>query len=512
MKYQLSNIRIPAGSEVDLEQTIRKMLNNQSSYLISWKPLHQALDTRRHNHPIFNYTIELEVSHLLTNLPNLLPLVDDEPIPQPDTKLSHKSPVIIGMGPAGLFCALAMVERGLQPILIDRGSNLVRRTEAVEAFWRQGILNPESNVQFGEGGAGAFSDGKLTSRTRNIYITKVFDSMVELGAPQSIRYQALPHLGTDGIRAMVAKLRTYLEEKGCSFVYNARLDQLKVKAGKVSEITINGESHTPELVVLALGNAARDTYRMLASTSVKLEAKPFAIGFRIMHSQGWINQSIYGGDKWAEKLGAASYRLTANRAGKGAYTFCMCPGGFIIAASSEADALVTNGMSYAARSHSFGNSAIVTVIDEADYGTGLFDGMQLQSDIERKAYSSGYAAPYQSAGDYLADKLTPPRSVDCLFPASIPMLLTDIFPASVNSALRLALKHFDHVLPGFIAEGMLIAPETRTSSPVRILRDKQNLNCLGISNLYAIGEGSGYAGGIISSAADGYRIGSKFAL
>jgi uncharacterized protein len=512
MKYLVKNLRIPVQREQNLESEICRLLNLASLSGIDWKVSRRALDTRKRNQPVFVYTIELVTTMALPQHQDLVAVLDVAENATPRVNLNTPQPFIIGMGPAGLFCALAMVQHGLKPWLFDRGEDLRARAETVTDFWKNGILNPESNVQFGEGGAGAFSDGKLTSRNNDSTVRQVFDILIRFGAPESIRWEALPHLGTDGIRQVVSNIRDYLVSQGCRFFHNSSLTDLTLNGDKVSSITINHEKYNPKFLVLAPGNAARDTFRMLADSGVILEPKPFSIGFRISHPQDWIDAKVYGSKHWTEQLGPASYRLTAPKAGKGTYTFCMCPGGYIIAASSVPDSIVTNGMSYASRDLAYGNCAVVTGVDASVYGNKLFDGMDYQSSIENKAFQSGYPAPYQLAADYLQGVLSSTRIVTSLFPSATPALLQDFFPKAINSALQQGLKQFDSIMPGFIHQGLLIAPETRTSSPVRIVRDKANLNCLGIRNLYAIGEGAGYAGGIISSSADGFRVGTKFAL
>jgi uncharacterized FAD-dependent dehydrogenase len=512
MRYLLKDIRIQVDASQDLEKKILSSLKSEKTSLISWKITRRAIDTRKVNQPYYVYTVEIETDKSIAANSDLIPVKSILPVKLPEIKLGNQSPMIIGMGPAGLFCALAMVERGFTPVLLDRGTALEQRAIAVNNFWHKGILDPDSNVQFGEGGAGAFSDGKLTSRTRNSSTEAVFLNLIKFGAPESIAYDALPHLGTDGIRRIVSEIKNFLQSKGCRFVYNSKLQRLDIADGRLRAVKINGETHSPELLILAPGNAARDTFTMLAETGVELRAKPFAIGFRISHPQDWINKTVYGGDAWSEKLGAASYRLTSKQSGKGTYTFCMCPGGHVIAASSEPESIVTNGMSYSDRKYAYGNSAIVSVVNEFDYGKALFDGINFQSRIERKPYQKGYYAPYQKAADYLSDRISAQQKVSCLFADSVPYMISDLFSSELNQALKKALHYFNKIMPGFIQEGLLIAPETRTSSPIRIIRDPINGNCLGISNLYAVGEGSGYAGGIISSAADGYNTGSKFTL
>jgi len=512
MNYIIKNIRIPVSKQPDAVSAMKKIVGGKYGQLSSLKLIRRALDTRKKDHPYYVYTFQAASEHPLRNHPDIVLIKEETEQTPPKTRLSDLHPIIIGMGPAGLFCALAMVERGLKPMLFDRGDKLSARAGSVEAFWKEGKLDPESNVQFGEGGAGAFSDGKLTSRSRNRDIQSVFDLLVKFGAPDSISWEALPHLGTEGIRAVVSRIREYLISQGCSFRYRSRLEDIVINGGIVKQVIINGQSHSPEVLVIAPGNATRDTFRMLSDRGVALQPKPFAIGVRISHKQAWIDAAIYGSNRWTELLGPASYRLTDNHAGRGTYTFCMCPGGFVIAASSEKDTCVTNGMSFAARDSGYANSAVVTVVNAETYGADLFNGMKFQSAIERKAFLNGYAAPYQTASDYLKGVLSADRNLACLFPAAQSFQLSDLFPAEINDALKHGLQHFDKILPGFIDQGILIAPETRTSSPLRLVRSEDGLNCLGISNLYAVGEGSGYAGGIISSAADGYRTGSSFSL
>lgn len=512
MIFVLRNLRLGVRPNLEIKKTVCKKLNLPFDTEIAFKILRRAVDTRTRNQPVYDFTLLLQLPFANVSHPDLAPYQKEPPVLPKLIKQADLHPFIIGMGPAGLFCALAMVKNGLQPYLFDRGECIETRAEQVNDFWDSGKLNTQSNVQFGEGGAGAFSDGKLTSRSSNFYIDKVYEHLIEFGADKSISYEALPHLGTDGIRQVVVKIRQYLIENGCRFFYGHQLDDLQIKNEKVVSVTLNGEVYQPETVILALGNAARDTFRLLHRQKVNLEAKPFSVGFRISHPQEWINYSIYGPDNWAHQLGAATYRLTAGKAGKGTYSFCMCPGGYIINAASEADSCVTNGVSYADRDTAEGNSAIVTNVNPADYGNGLWSGMEFQAKIEQAAFLPGYAAPALNAADYLTGKLSTRLQTIALFPALKPFRISTLFSNDLNNALKSALKSFDYVMPGFINEGVIIAPETRTSCPIRILRDETSLSCHQISNLYAIGEGSGYAGGIISSAADGYKIGMKFTV
>jgi uncharacterized FAD-dependent dehydrogenase len=512
MKYLLRNLKIPVSAHPDLVSAISKKLSIPKSMLIRFEVTRKALDTRKKYQPFFDFTILLELDTSRPDHPDLqpynLPIVPlSLPVPQSDPH-----PFIIGTGPAGLFCALAMVGNGLQPYLFEMGDALDDRAGKVKEFWENGKLDTQSNVQSGEGGGGTFSDGKLTSRSTNYYINQVHELLIRFGAPAHIAFDALPHLGTDGIRQVVRNIRSYLLGQGCRFHYQHQLEDITIAGGKVTSAVINGESHQPQTLIIAPGNAARATFRMLAHRGLTVTGKAFSVGFRIAHPQSWIDKSIYGSEKWSDLLGAASYRLTAPHAGKGTYTFCMCPGGYIVNAASEARANVTNGMSFANRANHWGNSAIVTSITEQDFGLGALDGLAYQERIEQAAFLENYALPSCRVTDYLQGRISQLIPASCLLGNAVPADIAVLFTAEQNIAFRSALQRFDRILPGFIKEGIIIAPETRTSSPVRFEREATHLNCNDLYNLYIIGEGGGYAGGIISSAADGYKIGSKFTL
>jgi len=506
--YTLRNLRFPARRDLNLEvEVARKLRLPEADFRIA-RILRKAVDTRRHDQPVYDLTLQLSFSAQPPSHPDL---AEQKPVQtaEPDAiKVTDSHPCIVGMGPAGLFCALAMVDNGLRPRLFDRGDPLEQRAARVIEFWDKGVLDPESNVQYGEGGAGAFSDGKLTSRGHDPAVQQVFEAMISFGAPPDIAYEALPHLGTEGIRAMVKKIRDHLIEKGCTFHYRSELRDLEFSGDRVSRARINDEWITPGILVLALGNSARDTFKMLQGKGLRLEPKPFALGLRIEQKQAKINELVYGSERWAEILGPASYRFTAATG----FTFCMCPGGQVIAASTEADSIVTNGMSYAARQNAFCNSAIVTPVSSEDYGDGLWDGMDLQRRLEQSAFRPGYLAPAQTTENFLngvPETQTPALSY---LPGVYPVDLNTLFPPNIAKRLASALKRFDQVLPGFHSDAVLVAPETRTSSPIRITRHRELLHSDSASNLFPIGEGSGYAGGIVSSAADGWRLGSRLRL
>ncbi|MDD2331546.1 MAG: hypothetical protein PHI68_02710 [Candidatus Cloacimonetes bacterium] len=504
----VKNLRFPAGRYYSLEKQIAKKLNLDLGSFELKRILRKALDTRKHALPFYDFTVLIEPHIELKPHPDVIDFAPPPPLPRPSKAVANPHPFIIGMGPAGLFCALAMVENGFQPYLFDRGDALEQRAQKVDNYWRHGILDEESNVQFGEGGAGAFSDGKLTSRSKDPVVDRVFEYLIAFGADSDISYEALPHLGTDGIRSITTRIRSFLISKGCKFFYLHKLNAIDISGGLVSSVHINQESYQPELLILALGNSARQTFKMLSKHSIAMEPKDFAIGLRIEHSQSYINKTIYGNEKWSSILGSATYRLVDRKSSS--YTFCMCPGGSIIAAASENDSIVTNGMSFSGRNSGYANSAIVTAINKTIYGNGVLAGIDFQHQIEKQAYNKGYYAPVQTAKDYLSGNLSTRLPACSYLPGTYNGDISTIFPASLSKSLKIALQKYDSVLSGFVREGTICAPETRTSSPIRILRDSGKLSSLSAKNLYPIGEGAGYAGGIISSAADGYRTGMQF--
>ncbi len=502
----LRNIRFPVQEQDGLVQAIALKLSIPISDVRIERILRRAIDTRKKNQPFYEYAVLLDVDRSIKN-PDLIPHTELSPDSYEPIALHDPNPFIIGMGPAGLFCALALVEQGLTPWLFDQGDRIELRSDRVRRFWQTGELDPDSNVQYGEGGAGAFSDGKLTCRTRDPATDVVFAILVKFGAPASIGYDAYPHLGTDGIRQIVREIRAYLLDRGCKFFYRSKLTDITIHCGQIKRVTINNENYSPEVMFLAVGNSARSIWNLLEHNQILMEAKPFALGFRIEHPQDYLNRVVYGSEHWSEILGAATYRLTDKSSGS--YTFCMCPGGEVIAAASSAGRCVTNGMSYSRRNGRYGNSAIVTQISNLQFGAGLYRGVDFQQHIEQSAYSKGFATTVQRAHDYLHGNMTRAALTTTYKPQTQPDDLNRLFPPEINFSLKSALQKFDQIFPGLISEGTVIAPETRTSSPIRILRDQNAARSVSCVNLYPIGEGSGYAGGIISSAADGYRIGRR---
>jgi uncharacterized protein len=509
--YQIRNIIIPIDKQINLFKALSYKLHIPLDAIENVEILRNSLDARTKNHLKYNLTLKAKIATEL-KLDNDVQLYKEpSPYLEVSQKLSDDHPFIIGAGPAGLFAALSLVEKGFQPYIFDRGDCIEERSQKVANFWKNGILDEESNVQYGEGGAGTFSDGKLTSRKSDFYTNQVTKYFIQFGANEKINYEALPHLGTDVIRKVVLNIRKYLESKGCQFFWNQKLNDLKIENNKISQVTINRETHKPEIVILAIGNAARDTFEML-SHKTEMINKPFAVGFRIEHPQEFINESFYGPETDFNISGPAAYRLTAKALNRGVFSFCMCTGGQIIASASDKNSIVTNGMSNSFRNGKFGNSAIVVSVNEKDYGTGILAGAEFQSKIEKKCFNSvqPYFAPCQNAKDFMRSNQSKQKIETSYLPGIVSSNLNSTYPSGITNAIKTGMKVFDRRASGFIEKGVFIAPETRTSSPVRILRDNATLCSQTLSNLFPCGEGSGYAGGIMSSAADGFKVGWIF--
>ncbi len=509
-KYIVTNLVASVYSKETPKILISKRFGINRDDIKDCVVIRKSIDARKKSDIKYNYTCIVE---FYDNIPKNLNLTEFKP-PEPDIcpihRPSDKHPFIIGEGPAGLFAALGLVEKGYIPYIFEKGEPIGDREKSVSKFWNNAILNPYSNVQFGEGGAGTFSDGKLTARNRNYYSDKVYDYLIKFGAPKNIKTDYLPHLGTDQIRKIVVKIREYLISKNVKFFWNSSLNDIIVKNNKIIGIRINDEIYSPEILILAVGNSARDVFRLLKQKQVAITSKPFAIGFRIEHPQEFINRTIYGN---AYKiLGNASYKLTAKLKDRGAYSFCMCPGGFVVAATSEKNMQVTNGMSFSNRDNYFANSAIVVTVSEKDFGNYPLSGLEYQTILERKAFTKHfpYFSPFQKADDFIQNKLTKKIGSNSYKPGVYRYNFNNLFSFEIAHSLKDALMKFDKKIKGFVKYGNLLGVETRTSSPIRILRDKNGFNSLNIRNLFPIGEGSGYAGGIISSAADGYKLSQTF--
>jgi hypothetical protein len=434
-------------------------------------------------------------------------------------------PIVIGMGPCGFMAALLLAQMGFRPIVLERGKIVRERTKDTWGLWRKNTLNPESNVQFGEGGAGTFSDGKLYSQIKdpNFYGRKVLEEFVKAGAPEEIIYVSKPHVGTFRLVKMVENIRRNIVELGGEIRFEAKVDRLLREDGQVVGVELaDGERLMSRHVVLAVGHSARDTFQMLHDAGVYIEAKPFAIGFRVEHPQALIDHARFGPNAGNETLGAADYKLVHHcKNGRAAYSFCMCPGGQVVAATSEPGRVVTNGMSQYSRAERNANSALVVNIDPEDF-PGDFRknpliGMDFQRHWESAAFVAGggdYSAPAQKIGDFLAGR--PSTAQGNVEPSYQPGVhwtdLSGCVPAYVTEALREAIPAFDRQIKGFaMADAVLTGVETRTSSPIRIKRgpDFQSINTRG---LYPAGEGAGYAGGILSAGVDGIKVAEAVAL
>ncbi len=478
--------------------------------------LRKSLDARRKNRIQFVYTLECSLAPAEEkkeiSTPSSAGPVQTPPRAARVFRKQGSRPVVVGTGPAGLFAALQLAEMGAPPLIIERGKEVPERIKDVEKFWREGVLDAESNVQFGEGGAGTFSDGKLFTRLHEPRIASILDTFARFGAPAEIRFLQRPHIGTDRLRSIIPAIRGHLQGKGAEFRFQTRLTGLAAEDGELRAIVVNGRERieSPALF-LAPGNSARDTFTMLHAQGAALEAKPFAVGVRVEHPQKLIDRIQYGSSAGHPKLPAAEYFLTFRSSrGHAVYSFCMCPGGFVIGAASEPGALALNGMSYYRRNSRWANSAVVVGVgnDELPAERGALAGIEFQRRWERKAFASGggnFQAPAQGLIDFVEHR--PPGKVGetSFRPGVAAAALDECLPEFVVESLREALPFFNRKMAGFCSrETVLIGVETRTSSPVRILRNEK-YESVSIRGLYPIGEGSGYAGGIMSSALDGIK-------
>ena len=426
-----------------------------------------------------------------------------------------KPPVVVGMGPAGMFAALYLAQCGVKPIVLERGLDVDSRKEKVRQFWKNGILDTECNVQFGEGGAGTFSDGKLNTGVNNPLSRIVFEEFVRHGAPPEIMYESKPHIGTDRLSDTVKNIREDIISLGGTVIFGAKFTGLECENNRVKAAIYekDGQQHiiSADNIILAVGHSARDVFYLLADKDIAMQQKSFSVGVRIEHKQDELNRCMYGEICDNPALPAADYKLSMHcKDGRGVYTFCMCPGGVITASSSEKDTVVTNGMSYYARDKENANSAVLVSVTPDDLGDSIFDGIELQRQIEKAAYiaaGGGYKAPSVTVGDFLDKKISRKfGNVKPSYPIGTSYVLPDEYlPDYVCSALREALPEFAKKISCFKSkEAVLTGPETRSSSPVRIIRD-DTLNSISVKGLYPCGEGAGYAGGITTAAMDGIK-------
>ncbi len=471
----------------------------------------RALDARRER-PSFVYTIGFPGEMPAGGGPDASPVAEYVPPASPVWDESGPRPIVAGFGPAGIFCAYLLARAGLRPLVLERGARLEKRRDRVDAFFSGGDLDESANIQFGEGGAGTFSDGKLTTRISDPRCRFVLQTMVEAGAPEEILYLAKPHLGTDKLAGVVSSLRRQIEAWGGEVVFEAPVTHVEVWNGKVAGVVAGGvEKIRTDCLVLACGHSARPVFDMLAALGVSLAPKPFSVGVRIEHLQRDIDDAMYGAYAGHPLLGPAEYALSYRRGMRGVYSFCMCPGGQVVAAASEAGGVVTNGMSAFARDGVNGNSALCVSVLPEDFSGDPFAGIALQRRLEQAAYAAGggnYSAPVQRAGDFLENRASKSFGrVQPTYPRATAFSnLNDILPAFVCEYLHMGLARFG-ATHAFMRDpdGLVTGVETRTSSPVRIPR-ADDLQSADIGGLYPCGEGAGYAGGIMSAAVDGLAV------
>jgi uncharacterized FAD-dependent dehydrogenase len=521
MSIRINNVVLDLEEDVKvLKDKAAKKLRLSKGQIRDLKILRESIDARKKEAIKFNYTLEV----ITDNEVKLVEKLDDKDVKLETVKYTDEiafgtkkmvhRPIIVGMGPAGLFAGLLMARKGYEPIIIERGQKVEERTESVKSFWKTGKLNLDSNVQFGEGGAGTFSDGKLTTRIKDSRCDYILEAMVKAGAPEEILYTGKPHVGTDILKDVVKNIREEIISLGGQVKFNSRFEDLIIKNGTLNAIIVNGEELPCENLILAIGHSSRDTYEMLYRRGISLKAKPFAIGVRIEHLQSLIDESQYGKFAGHERLKAADYRLsyTSEKLNKSIYSFCMCPGGEVVAAASEENRLVTNGMSYYKRDLANANSALVVTVGPEDFGSANpLSGMEFQRHYEQLAYNLGggdYKAPVQLVGDFLKDRVS--TKLGNIMPTYTPGYefreLKQCLPNYVIDALKEGLLNFDNKIKGYsTVDAILTGIETRTSAPVRIERN-ENLQSVTLKGLYPAGEGAGYAGGIVSAAVDGLKI------
>lgn len=427
-------------------------------------------------------------------------------------KALAERPIIVGLGPAGLFCAYLITLYGGKPIVFEQGKPLEDRKKDVELFFNKGIFNEFSNVQFGEGGAGTFSDGKLTTRINDKRCKFVLDTFYKFGADESILYETHPHIGTDCLGSIIKNMRNFIEDNGGDVYFSSEVTDILIKDSKVQGVLLsNGEKIFSSNVVLAVGHSSRKIFTLLKKKQIAMEKKPFSVGFRIEHLREFIDKGRYGKFAGHKNLGSAEYQFSYRTGERGCYTFCMCPGGQVIASNSETNSVVTNGMSNSMRDGINSNSAVVASVLPKDLDADIFSGVEFQKSLEKKAFEyggGGYMAPSQLSKDFISDiKSTEFKSVKPSYPLGTNFVnFNEIFPENINTMLKAGLVNFDKKIKGFSTlDAVLTGIETRTSSPIRILRG-ENFNSISVKGLYPAGEGAGYAGGITSAAVDGLRI------
>ena len=527
---RITDLQLPLDhNESALEEAVLDKLKISKADLINFIVFKRSYDARKKSNIILIYTIDAEVRNEATTLKllqsnpkiGLTPDTSYHFVAHADRPINER-PVVIGFGPCGLFIALLLAQMGLRPIVLERGKAVRERTKDTWGLWRKRKLHAESNVQFGEGGAGTFSDGKLYSQVKDPkhYGRKVLTEFVKAGAPEEIMYVSKPHIGTFRLVKMIEEMRENIISLGGEIRFEQKVTDFLIEDGRITGVKINdGEVIHSNHVALAIGHSARDTFALVHERGIYVEAKPFSIGFRIEHPQSVIDSARFGKSAGNKILGAADYKLVHHaKNGRSVYSFCMCPGGTVVAATSEEGRVVTNGMSQYSRNERNANSAIVVGISPEDYPDHPLAGIDLQRALESKAYLVGgenYNAPGQLIGDFLENR--PSQALGAVIPSYKPGVtlcnLADVLPEFAITAIREALPAFEKQIKGFsMKEAILTGVETRTSSPIRIKRNDKNLQSINTQGLYPAGEGAGYAGGILSAGIDGIRVAEEIAL
>jgi uncharacterized FAD-dependent dehydrogenase len=531
---RLNDIQLPLDhTDADLMEAILARLNIGATELIDFTIFKRSYDARKKTAIFLIYTIDVEVADDEALLHKFKSVQGQNRITKtPDTSYkfvthakegNYPRPVVIGFGPCGLFAALILAQMGFKPIVLERGKAVRERTKDTWGLWRKRELQPESNVQFGEGGAGTFSDGKLYSQIKDPkhYGRKVLTEFVKSGAPEEIMYVSKPHIGTFRLVKMIEEMRNNIIELGGEIRFQQKVTDFDIKDGQICGVTVNDqEKIETDHVVLAVGHSARDTFQLAYDRGIYVEAKPFSVGFRIEHPQSIIDKARFGPNAGNKILGAADYKLVHHaKNDRSVYSFCMCPGGTVVAATSEPGRVVTNGMSQYSRNERNANSAIVVGISpEVDYPGHPLAGIDFQRALESKAFEVGggtYNAPGQLIGDFLSNRAS--TELGSVVPSYKPGItlcnLAEVLPAFAIEAIREAIPEFEKQIKGFsLQDAILTGVETRTSSPIRIKRRDDDLQSLNTKGLYPAGEGAGYAGGILSAAIDGIKVAEAVAM
>jgi uncharacterized FAD-dependent dehydrogenase len=523
-RYLIREIALPAGSGDEgaaLSRAVADFLRVPVKSLGGFRIVRKSLDARARNRPLWRYAVEFSSERALRH-PRLAIVKEEDagPVEAAAQALPGENVAVVGSGPAGLAAALGLARKGYKVTVFETGKGVIPRFRDIRRHIKQDILDTKSNILFGLGGAGTFSDGKLTARTRNAHTDAFLRELVASGADPSIEYLHHPHIGTDKLQFIVDKFRVHCEEAGCTFRFETEVVDLILEEGRCAGlVAVHAgvrDSLRYDAVVVAPGLSAHDFYRALEARGVAMERKAFAVGVRVEHPQELINARQLGDRVDARVTGAAEYFLTwQNDAGHAAYSFCMCPGGVVVPCADAADALFTNGMSYSNRGTAYANSAVVATVKPERLPPGVLAGVDYQRDLERRAFELGGgdgAFPVQTIAAFVENRL----DAGPLWKTSFqkPMRWAnfhDLFDAGVASALRDSFRDFERKIPGFIAKGLMIGPESRTSSPVRIPRHPETLESVGTPGLYPLGEGAGYSGGIVSSGADGFRFAATVA-